>query len=139
MKHVIRLAVEADADAINEVSKFLGYTALSMVEATEKLKNIIRSDFDIVYVAEVEGKIVGWLHLFYAHRLASDDFYEIGGLVVNPSCRGLGIGRDLVSYVLDKHKGKVRVRCNEARVESHLFYEAIGFKSNKVQRVFEVC
>ena len=40
-------------------------------------------------------------------------------------------------YVFNIHSGKVRVRCNEKRVESHQFYKAIGFSSEKVQRVFE--
>jgi GNAT superfamily N-acetyltransferase len=138
MKYTIRLAIETDNIGISDVSKYLGYSELSRVEAKEKIRQVINSSWDEVFVAELNGQLVGWLHLFYARRLASADFFEIGGLVVNPDFRGQGIGRHLVNHVLDKHKEKVRVRCNEARTESHMFYQAIGFNSKKVQRVFEV-
>ena len=107
------------------------------MEATEKLSQILASPDDEVYVAESKEGVVGWLHLFLARRLASTDFYEIGGLVVSPDCRGKGVGRHLVKHVSVIHKGKVRVRCNETREESHRFYEAIGFRNIKAQRIFE--
>lgn len=138
MEHTVRVACESDALGINEVSKPLGYSELSSSEALLKLQEMLSSTQDQVYVAELNGQIIGWLHLFYARRLASDNFFEIGGLVVSPDARGQGIGRDLVEYALSKNKGKFRVRCNELRMESHKFYEAIGFSSSKVQRVFQL-
>lgn len=138
MDIVIRVAVNSDFSEINEVSKHLGYNALSQAEANEKLNALINSDRDEVYVSVYNGGVIGWLHLFYARRLASDDFYEIGGLVVKPEFRGTGVGRSLVNYALGLHEGKCRVRCNERRVESHQFYKATGFSSNKIQRVFEL-
>lgn len=137
MSHQIRTALESDSTGINEVSKFLGYNELSKDQAHEKLLYLINSPVDNVYVSEVDGLIVGWIHVFYAPKLASESFYEIGGLVVNPEFRGHGIGRNLVQYVIEKFKAKFRVRCNEKRIESHQFYELIGFNSKKVQRVFE--
>ena len=138
MNHQIRAAVESDASGVNEVSIFLGYRELPEPQAHENLNFLINSTVDNVYVSEVDGKIVGWVHVFYAPKLASESFYEIGGLVVNPEFRGLGIGRSLVQHVLNNFKAKFRVRCNEKRAESHQFYESIGFGSNKVQRVFEI-
>ncbi len=55
-------------------------------------------------MSEVNGKIVGWIHVFYAPKLASESFYEIGGLAINPEFRGQGTGRSLVRYVLDNFK-----------------------------------
>ena len=137
MQMVVRLAVEADADAIHDLSQYLGYAETSQTQATEKLLNIMKSDEDEVYVSEIDGQIVGWLHVFYARRLASADFYEIGGLLVHPEFRGQGIGRHLVENSLENYKGKVRVRCNETRIDAHNFYKSIGFNSAKVQHVFE--
>lgn len=117
---------------------FLGYRKLPESEAHEKLIFLINSAVDNVYIAEVDGEIIGWIHVFYAPKLASESFYEIGGLVINPEFRGQGIGRSLVQHVLNNFKAKFRVRCNEKRAESHQFYESIGFGSSKVQRVFEV-
>ena len=137
MEYTIRLSNESDAKCINDISKHLGYSELSDTEAEQKLLQLIHSSKDEVYVAELKGNIVGWLHLLFAQRLASDNFYEIGGLVVSPEFRGRGAGRLLVSHVANLHTGKIRVRCNELRQESHRFYEAIGFSDTKVQRIFE--
>lgn len=137
MQSEIRLAIKSDAYEINRVSQHLGYSALSDSDVSGKLSEFINSKSDEVYVAECSGKIVGWLHLFYARRLASDNFFEIGGLVVIPDFRGQGLGRQLVQTACSDHRGKIRVRCNETRVESHQFYERLGFRDSKVQRVFE--
>ena len=137
MKDAVRLATVADSSGINDISTYLGYVNLSGDEAEDKLCQLIASAQDEVYVSELGGDIVGWLHLFYARRLASASFYEIGGLVVNPDFRGQGIGRDLVNHALEAHSEKIRVRCSESRLEAHAFYEAINFHKTKVQHVFQ--
>ncbi|HAS6050811.1 MULTISPECIES: GNAT family N-acetyltransferase [Vibrio] len=138
MEYIIRSASESDASGINEVSEHLGYSQLSSTESTTKLHELLNSTQDQVFVAEWQGRIIGWLHLFYARRLASDNFFEIGGLVVSPESRGHGVGRALVQHAQAKDLGKLRVRCNEKRLDAHNFYKSIGFNSNKVQRVFQV-
>ncbi|WP_295890685.1 GNAT family N-acetyltransferase [uncultured Vibrio sp.] len=138
MEYIIRFASESDAAGINKVSEHLGYSQLSSTESTTKLQELLNSPQDQVFVAEWQGRIIGWLHLFYARRLASDNFFEIGGLVVSPDSRGYGIGRALVQYAQAENLGKFRVRCNEKRLDAHKFYESIGFDSSKVQRVFQV-
>ena len=137
MAYLIRLAKESDAIQINEVSKYLSYPKLSDVQAYEKLQFLINSPQDHVYISEVDGIIVAWIHVFYAPKLASESFYEIAGLVVSPEYRGQGIGCNLVNHVFEYFESKFRVRCNEKRTESHQFYKSIGFKTNKLQRVFE--
>ncbi len=138
MEYIVRLASDTDSVSINKVSEHLGYFQLSSAEAVKKLQELLNSNQDQVFVAEHNGLIIGWLHLFYARRLASDNFWEIGGLVVSPDGRGHGVGRALVQYAQDKNSGTFRVRCNEKRLDAHKFYESIGFDSSKVQRVFQV-
>ena len=138
MEYIIRSASESDAEGINKVSEHLGYSKLSSTEYTIKLQELLSSTQDQMFVAEWQGRIIGWLYLFYARRLASDNFFEIGGLVVSPESRDHGVGRALVQYAQAKNLGKFRVRCNEKRLDAHKFYESIGFDSIKVQRVFQV-
>jgi len=137
MGHTIRLAVGSDAKAINVVSKHLGYPALSDVEVEDDLRQLLESAHDEVYVAEANGRVVGWLHLCFVRRLASANYYEIGNMVVDGDAQRQGIGRALIEHVSDLHPEKIRVRSNELRVETHQFYEAMGFEVSKVQRVFE--
>ena len=138
MEYIIRSASESDAEGINEVSEHLGYSQFSSTEYIIKFQELLSSTQDQIFLAEWQGRIIGWLHLFYARRLASDNFFEIGGLVVSPENRGHGVGRALVQYAQAKNLGKFRVRCNEKRLDAHKFYESIGFDSIKVQRVFQV-
>lgn len=133
----IREANHLDSESINSLSKHLGYAALPIEQASGNLASLLHSAVDYVYVAEVNGKVVGWIHSFFSRRLASPSFYEIVGLVVEPEYRGRGIGKQLVVHVTDKYRGKWRVRCNEKRLETHKFYEAINFNGCKIQHVFE--
>ncbi|NQY22994.1 MAG: GNAT family N-acetyltransferase [Campylobacteraceae bacterium] len=133
----IRSATPLDFEGINFVSAHLGYKNLSNDESKRKLDQLFNSETDFVYVAESKGIIIAWLHLFLARRLASNDFFEIGGLVVNPNQRGQGVGKSLINHVMNKHQSSIRVRCNQNRTEAHKFYEKISFENKKVQNVFE--
>lgn len=138
MAITIRAAQASDSQEIALVSEHLGYTSLSPEESHANLIALLDSPVDKVFVAQIGGRIVGWIHVFFARRLASNSFYEIGGLVVLPDTRGQGVGRMLVQHALAHQLGQYRVRCNESRKEAHTFYESIGFKRIKVQHVFGV-
>ncbi len=94
----IRLATLEDYKGINSVSRYLGYNELSNNQVKSKLDVLLHSDFDTVFVAESSHEIIGWLHLFRVHRLASNDFYEIGGLVVKPDYRGQGVAKSVIAH-----------------------------------------
>jgi len=137
MEPIIRPAINSDAIGINDISNYLGYSELSDIEAKDKLFQLLDSNDNQIFVVEVNGRVIAWLHLFLARRLASEDFFEIGGLVVDPDYRRQGLAAALVKYVENGRKGKLRVRCNETRRETHQFYEACGFNNTKVQRIYE--
>jgi GNAT superfamily N-acetyltransferase len=133
----IRLAAISDSGQINSLSVHLGYEQVSDSKAQERLGELLNSENDSVYVAEDNAGLVGWFHCFKALRLASDSFFEIGGMVVNPSNRRRGFGKKMVRYALSENPGNWRVRCNSKRDEAHQFYELIGFTNSKTQYVFE--
>lgn len=137
----IREASIEDADQINLVSAHLGYEKSSKEEAKRRLMEIMESRADYVWVYEADDKIVGWLHLFISVRLASGRFAEIGGLVVDRSCRRSGIGRTLVQQAVQWSKSNnlpLRVRCNAAREDANKFYESLGFECEKTQKVHQI-
>jgi GNAT superfamily N-acetyltransferase len=133
----IRLAAISDSDQINSLSVHLGYEQVSDSKAQERLRELLNSENDSVYVAEDNAGLVGWFHCFKALRLASNSFFEIGGMVVNPSNRRRGFGKKIVRYALSENPGNWRVGCNSKRDEAHQFYERIGFTNSKTQYVFE--
>ena len=136
---IIRNAEIKDSESITELSNQLGYEALNS-DLQNRLKTILEHPDNCIYVATVNGKVIGWIHGFYSMRVESDFFVEIGGLVVRENSRKNGIGKLLVDKLIEwtelKNCRKVRVRCNVIITESHKFYEKIGFEINKEQKIF---
>src|SRR2546423_1813455 len=131
--------LSSDDSEVCRLSIELGYQA-TVFETNKRIKDILESKNDCAFVAIREGKIAGWIHGFYSLRLESRAFVEIGGLVIDNNYRMHGIGRRLVNRV--KEWGRdlspvIRVRCNSKRMEAHLFYERLGFKLIKEQKVFD--
>lgn len=137
----IREAIIADFYLIDRLSKFLGYKKTTEEFALKRFESILKSNNDVVWVFEREKKILGWIHVFTAYRVASSSFAEIEGLIVDPDCRKEKIGRDLVRHAgvyAKKQELKIRVRTNIKRNETHKFYESLGFLNVKSQYVFEL-
>lgn len=137
---IIRVATAQDAVAIEQLSQGLGYPSASHEQAHARLQQLLDSNCDWVWVAEHQKNLLGWIHAFEAHRLASSAFIEIGGLVVGEQTRRQGVGRALVEQVrlTATERGlPVRVRCNARRQGAHAFYADMGFCSTKSQVVFD--
>jgi len=94
------------------------------------------------FVAIFENKIIGWIGVAEALQIESAPFCEIRGLIVDERYRGRGIGKLLIEKVKQwsKETGNkaLRLRCNMTRKEAHLFYQHLGFKEIKEQKVFEM-
>lgn len=132
----IRSAQLNDATEIRLSAQVLEYEELDLQSAKMKLNDILLQPNNWVYVACVNNQVVGWLHIFYAHRLASSNFFEIGGMAVHTNSQRKGIGRALVDHVKQIHGGPLRVRCNQIRTQTHHFYQSVGFEKTKGQLVF---
>lgn len=140
MKFSIRNAEIKDSESIAELSNQLGYESDNNT-IQKRLTGILDNNDNCVFVALENEKIIGWIHGFYSRRVESDPFIEIGGLVVDENYRKNGIGKILVEKIIkwsdSKKCKKLRVRCNIIRKEAHIFYQKIGFKINKEQKVFD--
>jgi ribosomal protein S18 acetylase RimI-like enzyme len=138
----IRIATLADSKSINSLSMHLGYGSTPQEVADERLRCVLKSTNDKVWVFEESDIILGWVHIFKAHRVASGMFYEIGGLVVDPEARNKGVGRKLVEFAAEESETEnieLRVRCNSQRKDTHEFYKKLCFSSSKTQIVFKMC
>ncbi|MCW4627682.1 MULTISPECIES: GNAT family N-acetyltransferase [Marinomonas] len=138
----IRLAILKDAKTIAEVASALGYqNTVSEELAIKRLERLLASSNDKVWVAELNGQLIGWLHAQHAFRAASADFIEILGLSVSDQARLKGAGRALVeqakAWALSE-KITLRVRTNDIRDGAKKFYTALGFSITKTQSVFQI-
>ena len=137
---MVRQMLPTDAGAIAALSYQLGYPA-SPEEAARRIGALLAHPDHCVFVAESDSKVVGWIHGFHTLNLESDPFVALAGLVVDERRRRQGIGKALIEAVeawsVSRNCGRVRVRCNAVRTETHRFYVALGFLEVKQQKIFD--
>jgi GNAT superfamily N-acetyltransferase len=136
----IRKANLADASAIARLAGQLGYPTTSE-EAKDSLRSFLQKKDHAIYIAETPDKlVVGWVHVFEANYLMEESFAEIGGLIVDESNRGRGIGRALVEtaegWAVTMGYRYLQIRSNIIRMKAHRFYEQIGYNLAKTSLVF---
>jgi len=136
----IRRAALSDAERLGELSAVLGY-AVPPATMSARLARLLASAADIVAVAVAPpGLVVGWIHGAEHELIETGSHCEILGLVVDADHRRVGAGRELVAAVEAWAAGRglecVRVRSNVVRVESHPFYERLGYRRVKTQHSY---
>lgn len=136
---LVRAARPADIAAMAQLSGQLGYP-VDAVAFGERLAHLAARPENGIFVAELDGGVVGRIHVGGRILLESEPFAEILGLIVDEGFRQRGIGARLVAACLDwagTHDwSTVRVRSNMIRVDAHRFYEGQGFSCSKNQSVF---
>ncbi len=137
----IRSAAMDDSSAIADLSTQLGYPT-SPIQSANRLGVILDSNGHAILVAYLtDGIVVGWVHVFLAFRVESDQFAEIGGFVVTEEFRRRGIGRCLLAaaeeWVIQSGITKLRIRSRSSREDTRTFYERLGFSKSKQQHVFD--
>jgi GNAT superfamily N-acetyltransferase len=149
----VRTARAADAAQIARLSGLLGYPS-DAVAILARLADVSANADHWVAVAAAasapntpggalpdEGVTLGgWMHVARRITLESGEFAEILGLVVDTEARRGGVGRLLAAeaerWARLQRLGRLSVRSNIARAESHQFYPALGFARVKLQQVY---
>src|SRR5689334_19339928 len=136
----VRSMTARDLAQVAELSEQLGYP-VTLEDLERRFSTIAKEKTQALFVAESEGRVVGWTHVYATHLLESPSFAEIGGLVVRAGSRRIGAGRALVEaaerFARKQRLDRVRVRSNVLRTEAHRFYPACGFKLIKTQHNYE--
>jgi GNAT superfamily N-acetyltransferase len=139
MTLVVRRAAPDDAPHVAALSRVLGYPVDPGV-MSERLAHLAARAADAVFVAVDRDRIVGWIHGSERELLEVGRQVEILGLVVDLTARRSGAGRALVDAVerwaASRGVAQVSVRSNVVRVESHPFYERLGYKRVKTQHSY---
>lgn len=96
-----------------------------------------------LFVAELEGKVVGSFALLVMHNLAHRGTPSAiaEDVVVAKVNQGQGIGRQLMAHALREAKlagcYKLALSSNRKRQDAHSFYESLGFEQHGFSFVME--
>lgn len=137
----IRQCGIVDADAIYELdTKEMGYD-YPRDKTEEKLKRLLKSDKDKIFVAVIDNTVVGYVHANDYDVIYAPHMKNIMGIAVLSSFKQKGIGRALLSAVEDwaKKDGAygVRLVSGAARTGAHAFYRHCGYGGDKQQINFK--
>lgn len=135
----VRAARLADAPELARLSGQLGYEVPKAAIAA-RLKRLAKDPRAAVFVAEVSGKVAGWMQLLDQLVLETGARTEVAALVVDETARRSGVGRVLMQFAEQwgRKRGSkfVNLRSNHKRAIAHAFYESIGYTHYKSQKAF---
>jgi GNAT superfamily N-acetyltransferase len=127
---LIRKPLAGDHDALLGMLSELGYPADSET-LDSRLRRLEDDPGTQVFVAELDGEVVGLAVLHVMPLLERPPLGRITALVVRRSRRRLGIGRRLVERAEERARRagceRLDLTTSEHRTDAHAFYRELGF------------
>jgi GNAT superfamily N-acetyltransferase len=128
----IRDAERTDAAALVPLLEQLGYPA-GEEAVLRRLERMKASPADRLFVAELDGSVVGFAGLQVSPSLEDDrDAAKVSAIVVDEAFRRRGVGAALLAAVeaeaRDRGCGLVFLTTAERRAEAHEFYRRLGWE-----------
>lgn len=118
----------------------MGYD-FSAEKTAENLKISLEKDYEAVFVAQEEDRILGYIHIAEYGLLFAEKGVNVLGIAVAPEYVCKGIGRALMNkaeeWASERGAAYVRLVSGESRKGAHAFYEKCGYASNKMQKNFK--
>ena len=140
-KIIIRDCALKDCESIYLLNKNdLGYD-FPIEETAKRPEMILKSESDKIFVAEYDGKVIGYIHACDYDVIYGPSMKNILGLAVDSHYRKLGAGKALLTAAENwaKETGSAGVRlCSGAqRKGAHEFYKRCGYICSKEQLNFK--
>ena len=93
---------------------------------------MLATDDHRIVVADVEGKVVGVLHMFERPALEKPCEAVVQALVVDSEARSSGVGETLMreaeAWAQNRKLPSVSLYSRDDRKRAHAFYERIGYR-----------
>jgi GNAT superfamily N-acetyltransferase len=111
---------------------------VNLEAARNFLEEIGRYPDYTLYVAEIEGEVVGVYSLLIMHKLAHKCTPSaiLEDIVVATSRQRQGLGRAMVSHAMDMARSKscykLVLSSNARRTDAHRFYDQLGFQRHGI-------
>lgn len=135
----IRPMTHGDVAAVTRLAIQLGY-GVDESAIERRLQRYATAESHLLVVAERDGVVVGWAHALERPLLQEPLHAELGGLVVDESIRGVGIGAAMLGVVEEwasehGYHG-LWLHSRVERPEAHGFYPGKGFERIKTSHVY---
>lgn len=137
MRVFIREAAISDAEAIWKLNcAEMGYS-FPLDATEEKLKKILHSNSDKIYVAIIDTAVVGYVHANDYDVIYAPHMKDIMGIAVCREHKHKGIGSALLQQVeiwaANTGASGVRLVSGAARTGAHAFYHHCGYSGDREQ------
>ena len=135
---IVRQAVISDAKDIYYINKTsLGYD-YDLEKQKAKIQAVLNDSTQVIFVAECNNKVVGYIHLVNYDVIYADNFKNCLGLAVDNDYKRNGIGSALLKQaeIWAKENGAAGIRlCSGVeREKAHQFYQSQGYEVTKLQK-----
>lgn len=133
---MIREAKATDYIELQKVSfEDLGYECDAEL-VKSRLENLNPNN-ECVFVAEVDGKVIGYVHIIKFNTLYYKSMANIQGMVVANEYQRKGYGKELMNaaenWARERNIEIIRLNSGFVRPEAHKFYRSIGYNNEKEQ------
>jgi GNAT superfamily N-acetyltransferase len=135
---VIERLTEASPEAAEQIDELMGQLTKNADRLDVARLERILAATGVLYVARVDGKIVGTVYRVDMHHPVRSKSW-IEDLVVDENFRGQGIARRLMETAIAETPPEmvsVSLNSNVARVESHKLYGKLGFEVRDETRIW---
>lgn len=101
-------------------------------------ERIERQHGNDIYVAEIDGEIIGCMQLTFITGLSRKGLTrcQIEAVRVSKTLRSQGVGKKMMVYAIDLAKtsgcGLVQLTTDNSRADAHRFYKKLGFVASHV-------
>lgn len=137
----IRLCTLDDAAAVYELNKQEMWYDYPLEKTKQKLKQLLESETDRIYVAVTDEKVVAYVHARDYDVIYAPQYKDILAIAVFAQFKKRGIGRALLEAVEEwaRQSGAAGIRLvsGSVRTGAHEFYRRCGYNSDKTQINFK--
>lgn len=135
----VREATGSDGAAIRRINaRSLGYSDYPEDKAQHDFEYLLASSFYRIFVAEIDGKVVGYVNGSDYCTAYMPPMKNLMALAVLPECQGKGCGAALLAKAEEWAKEDgcqgVRLVSGYNRTGAHAFYESQGYTMRKEQK-----
>lgn len=127
---IVRDLTPADLPAVTALLGQLGYE-LADHEVRHRLEYLMKTPDHAARVADIDGKVVGLLHMFERPALEKPREAVVQSLVVDAAQRTRGVGaalmRDAEAWARERGLASVALYTRVDREAARAFYERIGY------------